>query len=204
MLIGVDTGGKMFLASSGTLSFAMVAEAGTLMGPWAVLWDTGGAGEDKVVGGTAMAAQVWEGTGTDSTATWSVELKTHGSFRLATRVVGWQTLSCWYGLQQVRQWGLANPENSTFHRSKSTWSQLNEGRFLPCDDCSSYPFLPANNLLVFKQFKGTPGIRGNNYQHVGRIGIQRCVKSIYHWFSFPYLGQRGGEGTWGQVVQPQL
>ena len=32
-LIGVDTGGKMFLASSGTLSFGMVAEAGTRMGP---------------------------------------------------------------------------------------------------------------------------------------------------------------------------
>ena len=32
-LIGVDTGGKMFLASSRTLSFATVAGAETLMGP---------------------------------------------------------------------------------------------------------------------------------------------------------------------------
>ena len=41
-----------------------------------------------MVGGTATAAQVREGTGTCSTATSSVELEAHGSFRLATRVVG--------------------------------------------------------------------------------------------------------------------
>ena len=65
-------------------------------------------------------------------------------------------------------------------------------------------FRPGNNLLVFKQFNGTPGIRGNNYQQVGRIGVQPFVKSIDRWFSFPYHGQRAGEGTWGQGVQRQL
>ena len=199
----------MFLASSGTLSFAMVAEAGTLMGPWAVLWDTGGAGEDRVVGGTAMAVQVWEGTGTDSTATWSVELKTHGSFRLATRVVGWQTLSFWYGLQQVRQWGLANPENSTVHSSKSAWSQLKDRSFASLQwNCSSYetqarPWNWVSALLIICWYLSS-SMERLGYQHVGYIDIQPFVKSIDHWFSFPHHEQRRGEGTWGQVVQLQL
>ena len=71
-------------------------------------------------------------------------------------------------------------------------------------------FRPGNNLLVFKQFNGTPGIRGNNYQQVGRTGVQPFVKSIDRWFSFRAM-DRGQErepgdkssngscnsGTWG-------